>query len=374
MGEASRNLLWRNRAAFGLTAAVSVAAGVGVGVGLMRLREKLEPTSVDVGRELAQMRLEMAALRSEVAELSSSMTGGSEKSGSGLQPRSSPFSPQKRERVAAFVLDAKRAGAGTSESEEEEDEPFFDAPEEGEQSLERIYREVEGWQKDGSEESKERGYSRMKRLLLERGAEVREDAEFLWRLSRATFFLAESESRESNRRRELVFEAKGWALAALELREADADVQKMCALTLGLTKDYLSISDSILMGFQYKRHIERALELRPGDPVLHHLAGRWCWAVAELSWWERKAAAALFAAPPTSSYSEALHHFLAAERSPTPWLVNKLYVAKCFLALGETDSATPFLQAALPLPPFGNDDKEALAEVEALVKKHGLLG
>ncbi len=47
-----------------------------------------------------------------------------------------------------------------------------------------------------------------------------------------------------------------------------------------------------------------------GDQTLNHLYGRWCYAVAGISWLERKLAATFFATPPESSYEEALKYFV----------------------------------------------------------------
>ena len=45
-----------------------------------------------------------------------------------------------------------------------------------------------------------------------------------------------------------------------------------------------------------------------------HLLGRFCYEVAELSWWERKMASTLFADPPNATMEEAKEHFMAAEQ------------------------------------------------------------
>ena len=45
-----------------------------------------------------------------------------------------------------------------------------------------------------------------------------------------------------------------------------------------------------------------------------HLLGRFCYEVAELSWWERKMASTLFADPPNATMDEAKEHFMAAEQ------------------------------------------------------------
>ena len=106
------------------------------------------------------------------------------------------------------------------------------------------------------------------------------------------------------------------------MRSDDADVQKWYAITLGSIGDYqgeivlfcfrvlcmgshckllgvlslkfgvlsiLSSFDSgtqerILNGFKFKDHIQYAITLRPDDPTLHYLLGRWCYAVYMLSW------------------------------------------------------------------------------------------
>ena len=51
--------------------------------------------------------------------------------------------------------------------------------------------------------------------------------------------------------------------------------------------------------------------------------------MASLSWLEKKAAAALFATPPESSYEEALQYFMKSEElNPGTWKANMLMIAK----------------------------------------------
>jgi hypothetical protein len=59
--------------------------------------------------------------------------------------------------------------------------------------------------------------------------------------------------------------------------------------------------------------------------------GQWCLAFADLSWFEKKAAAALFGKPPSATYDDALQHFLAAEKiSPGFWKKNTFLVAQVY--------------------------------------------
>ena len=61
---------------------------------------------------------------------------------------------------------------------------------------------------------------------------------------------------------------------------------------------------------------------------------RFCYEVAELSWWERKMAATLFADPPVATMEEAREHFVAAETlKPDGWIENRQFLAKCNINL-----------------------------------------
>jgi hypothetical protein len=50
--------------------------------------------------------------------------------------------------------------------------------------------------------------------------------------------------------------------------------------------------------------------MNPQEYSLLHMRGRFSYSVANLSWFERKAASALFATPPTATIDEALADFL----------------------------------------------------------------
>lgn len=63
--------------------------------------------------------------------------------------------------------------------------------------------------------------------------------------------------------------------------------------------------------------------------------------------YERKIASTLFADPPNATYEEALNSFLEAEKlSEKEWKENKLYVAKSYLASGDTALAITWLNHA----------------------------
>jgi regulator of microtubule dynamics protein 3 len=58
------------------------------------------------------------------------------------------------------------------------------------------------------------------------------------------------------------------------LNDSNADCHKWYAITLGSSSDFLPIKDKIGNGFVFKKHLDRAIELRPDDAALYHLLGR----------------------------------------------------------------------------------------------------
>lgn len=90
-----------------------------------------------------------------------------------------------------------------------------------------------------------------------------------------------------------------------------------------------------------------------------------------LSWIERKAAAALFATPPTATAEEALDHFLKAEQlNPGKWKENTLYIVKCCIELRKYKEVKMWLEAGLKLPVVSQDDKTSHAEMTSLLPKY----
>ncbi|XP_010780308.1 regulator of microtubule dynamics protein 3 [Notothenia coriiceps] len=96
-----------------------------------------------------------------------------------------------------------------------------------------------------------------------------------------------------------------------------------------------------------------------------YLLGRWCYEVATLDWLEKKAAAALYQTPPTSTLHDALENFLKAEElSPGFSKTVRLYIAKCHKELGNISDATNWTQLALKMTTNSNDDETSKLEAE----------
>lgn len=108
---------------------------------------------------------------------------------------------------------------------------------------------------------------------------------------------------------------------------------------------------------------QRATELNPQDATTLYMIGNWCYQVADLAWYQRKIATAIFGEPPTSSFEEALQYFEQAEKvDPNFYGHNLLMLGKTYLKLSKKDDAIKFLKMASEYPAKNDDDQEAKQE------------
>ncbi|NXK78773.1 RMD2 protein, partial [Amazona guildingii] len=199
----------------------------------------------------------------------------------------------------------------------------------------------------GSENDKKEGF----RLLLEKDDKYEHCADFLWRLARAYGDLFEM-STDANEKRKYVadvmfssprhFQSKKW--------------EHLFAIMCGYMSQFESVQNKIRNGYLFKEHLDKAIELKPQDPLLYYLNGRWCYSVAQLSWIEKKVAAALFGTPPTSTVEEALQNFLKVEEMhPGYSKCNYVYLAKCYKDLGQKNNALKYCDSALSILSVTNE-------------------
>ncbi|NXF04742.1 RMD2 protein, partial [Smithornis capensis] len=190
----------------------------------------------------------------------------------------------------------------------------------------------------GSDDDKKEGF----RLLLEKDDKYENTVDFLWRLARAYGDLFEMTTDAEEKRKYYVcvffFSPLRFAI--------------MC----GYMSQFESVQNKIRNGYLFKEHLDKAIELKPQDPFLYYLNGRWCYSVAQLSWIEKKVAAALFGTPPTSTVEEALQNFLKAEEMrPGYSKCNYVYLAKCYKDLGQKNNALKYCDSALSILSVTNE-------------------
>ncbi|XP_028290736.1 regulator of microtubule dynamics protein 1 [Gouania willdenowi] len=197
-----------------------------------------------------------------------------------------------------------------------------------------------------------------------------DDAEFLWRLARASRDLSQLPDLAAERKKALVFEAFEYATKALEKDEQCFAAHKWYAVCLSDVGEYGGVKVKIGNSYIIRKHLEEAVKLNPKDATSLHILGYWCFAFAELPWYQRKVAAMIFSTPPDATYEEALEFFLKAEEvDPNFYSMNMLMLGKTYLALKETEKATMWLIKAKQYQPHTNEDKEVHKEAVELLKK-----
>uniref|UniRef100_A0A1A8G8X6 Regulator of microtubule dynamics protein 1 n=1 Tax=Nothobranchius korthausae TaxID=1143690 RepID=A0A1A8G8X6_9TELE len=199
-----------------------------------------------------------------------------------------------------------------------------------------------------------------------------DNAEFLWRLARASRDLSLLPDTPPERKKQLVFEAFGYAQRALERDDTCFAAHKWYAVCLSDVGDFEGVKVKIGNSYIIREHLEKAIKLNPKDATSLHILGFWCFAFAELPWYQRKVAALIFASPPMSTYEEALEFFLQAEQvDPNFYSKNLLMLGKTYLAMKEKQKALLWLTKAKDYPAHTLEDKEVHKEAVNLLKRLG---
>ncbi|XP_034964163.2 regulator of microtubule dynamics protein 2 isoform X2 [Zootoca vivipara] len=200
------------------------------------------------------------------------------------------------------------------------------------------------------------------KLLLENEEKYRNHTGFLWRLARAygDMFAITTEAEEKKN-----YASKGKLVSenAVNLDPSSAESHQWFAMMCGYMSQFESVQNKIRNGYLFKEHLDKAIELKPQDPLLYYLTGRWCYEVAQLSWIEKKVAAALFGTPPTSTIHEALQNFLKVPGV----MFSLLSPVQCYKDLGQRTNALKFCETASSILSVTKEDKEADEDLETLL-------
>ncbi|XP_034721969.1 regulator of microtubule dynamics protein 1-like, partial [Etheostoma cragini] len=102
-----------------------------------------------------------------------------------------------------------------------------------------------------------------------------DDAEFLWRLARASRDLSELPNMEDGRKKQLIFEGFEFAKKALEKDEKCFAAHKWYAVCLSDVGEYEGVKVKIGNSYIIREHLEKAIQLNPKDATSLHILGYW---------------------------------------------------------------------------------------------------
>ncbi|XP_067841228.1 regulator of microtubule dynamics protein 2 [Heptranchias perlo] len=209
------------------------------------------------------------------------------------------------------------------------------------------------------------------RLLLEKKDQYWDQVEFLWRLARAYGDMHDITLDKEDKKNYAII-GKEIAMDAVNLNPLSADSHMWLSIICGYLSEYGSVQTKIKNGCLFKDHIDKAIELKPQDPKLYYLLGRWCYASSQLSWIERKVAATLFEEPPNSTIQDALQCFLKVEEiHPRYSKANSVYLTKCYRELGQMTNAQMWCDMAASFPDTVEEQEtqEELENLRSLLKQ-----
>ncbi|KAL4144193.1 hypothetical protein PRNP1_013332 [Phytophthora ramorum] len=193
--------------------------------------------------------------------------------------------------------------------------------------------------------------------------------EMLWRLARACNYLVEEKS-SPDEKKALAFEGLADAEKAYALDSDSAASNKWMAIMTSTVGNFRDLKEKIAGAYVIRDHIQQAIELDPTDATSHNILGQWCLAFADMTWIEKRAAAALFGTPPSATYEEAAQHFQAAENiSPGFWKKNVFLLAQTFMKMKRTKEAVNWVLKAKAVPVKTKEDEEVAQEIASLMKQ-----
>ncbi|XP_022101310.1 regulator of microtubule dynamics protein 3-like [Acanthaster planci] len=348
--------------------ALGVGIAVGVSGAVMSYRLRSQTTLTSVGARLDKLAEAIAGLQREWREVRETL-----KAQGGTLKRTN----------SGFISVHASSGDEDDDFFEEAYEGFTTPPEallykdaeesvefEGETNLELVafLREIDKLFL-GTDEEQETALSR----LLARRLQYTHNVHFMWRLAKAHLLASDvaTKNGDDTSKKKLIFEGKDYAFTAISIDETNADAHKWYSLLIGLATDYVSNQEKIKLGYDFKEHMLKALELRPGDPYLYNYYGRYIYEIATMSWILRKAAAAIYGEPPSGTIDEALENFLKAEElQPEFFSTNALYVGKCYLQKRDTKNAVEWFQKAIRIPGSSADELKSKEEAQLYLRKY----
>jgi len=209
-------------------------------------------------------------------------------------------------------------------------------------------------------------------LLINKTNQIQENVELLWRFAKAQYQISDLKEKAGDIDAQKLMLEKGIETAklAVELDESNYRAHQWYAILVGSNIKNLDNKGKILAGFEYKQHIERAIELNGNDATSFFLLGRYLFEVFMLPWYMRKAAATLFAEPPTAKIEDALKMFLKAEEiRPGFWAENPLFIGKCYYQMSNYAQAKEWLTKAINGGCKTEADQKTKQEALDLLKK-----
>ncbi|TKR93148.1 hypothetical protein L596_007654 [Steinernema carpocapsae] len=198
--------------------------------------------------------------------------------------------------------------------------------------------------------------------------------ELLWRLARVICEKSKL-TKDKKEKEALMMEALAIVEKALkhEGPEGSFGAHKWYAIILDYVGEIEGTKSRIKRSYDVKEHLEKALEINGSDATTWHILGVWHFTFADMPYYTRLAAKAIFGTPPSSTYEDALKHFEKAEFiQPNFYSTNTFYLAETYDRMGKSDLALEYYKRAFLLPVVSADDSQIHTKAYEKLKKLGV--
>lgn len=197
-------------------------------------------------------------------------------------------------------------------------------------------------------------------------------AELVCLLTKASNFLVTRAVKNGDReeQKRMAFHTFQLGEEAVSKGPHSAECHKWYAIAIGGISDFVPVKEKIKNGSLFKEHVDTAIALAPADATLHHMLGRFCCEIANLSWIERKVASALFGEVPAATLEDAQRHLSKARDLKREWKENILHLAKCSIQLKQMDAGITLIEEGIALPITGEDDEVCHKELLLLKSRY----
>ncbi len=197
-----------------------------------------------------------------------------------------------------------------------------------------------------------------------------DNPQIMWRVARAYFNIADQSPDDEAVQKANMYPGFEYAKRCVEKAPEIAGGHQYYAILIGRIGEIEGTKQKIENSYAVREHTLIAIDLDPENDSNYHVMGRWNYALADLSWVERKIASIIYATPPDATFEEAVEFFTKAnEIAGGDDIRHLLWMGKSYIKLEKKDLAKKILQASLKIKAATDGERSMQKEAQELLKK-----
>ena len=196
----------------------------------------------------------------------------------------------------------------------------------------------------------------------------KENPEILWKIARGYFDFADQQPDNMEAQKENLYPGFEYAKRCVEIAPGVAGGHQYYAILTGRIGEIEGTKQKIENSYAVKEHTMIAIKLDPENDSNYHVMGRWHFALADLSWFERQIASLIYATPPAAKFEKAVEFFNKAHSIEPEDARHLLWLGKSYEKLDQEEKAAKALKQALKIPAETDSDKAIYKEAKELLE------